>query len=202
MFNVLAGMGYKCQPCATLMRPVGVNFSDNIVLLFSFFGLFVCLFFSFVFFCFLRNKFAQLCASLQPALSLFIAYPNVTVTPYVTTQLHETEAKNEHNIDFIYKKATFECHADDLQDNYEYEIRWYINDLEIEEAQYTSLSKSDVNGGTGRLHEETWASKFRPNMIVICSMKVRGVGYDSPGPEQKAEAFFAGIEVSYWLQFL
>ena len=138
---------------------------------------------------------------MQPVLSLFLAFPSVTVTPYVTTQLQETEGKNEKNIDFIYKKATFECHADDLQDNYEYEIRWYINDLEIKEAQYTSLSKSDVNGGTGRLLEETWASQFRPNMIVNCSMKVRGGGYDSPGPEQQSEAFFAGIKVFCWPSF-
>ena len=110
--------------------------------------------------------------------------------------MRETEGKNKYEVYFIYKKATFECHAYDLQDNYEYEIRWYINDLEIEEAQHTSLSKFDVNEGIGRLPEETWASKFRPNMIVHCSMKVRQSGYDSPGSEQKSKAFFAGIKVS------
>ena len=115
--------------------------------------------------------------------------------------MQETEGNNTFEVYFIYKKATFECHADDLQDNYEYEIRWYINDLEIEEARNTSLSKSDVNRGTGRLLEEMWASKFRPNMIVHCSMKVRKSGFVSPGPEQKSKAFFAGIEVSYWPSF-
>lgn len=168
--------------------------------------LFFVVFFNFVLFCFLfdclfKKSLAQICASLQSVLYLFIAYPIVTVTPYVTTQLHHTEGKDEDGTDFIYKKATFECHADDLQDKYEYDIRWYINDLEIKEAQSTSLTKSDVDGGTGRLFEETWSSKFRPNMIVNCSMKVRGGGYDSPGPEQKSGAFFAGIKVFYWPSF-
>jgi hypothetical protein len=32
-------------------------------------------------------------------------------------------------------------------------------------------------------------------------MKVRGGEYDSPGPEQQSEAFFAGIKVFCWPSF-
>ncbi|XP_076070432.1 von Willebrand factor D and EGF domain-containing protein-like isoform X1 [Mytilus galloprovincialis] len=46
------------------------------------------------------------------------------------------------------------------------------------------------------MKEHTWTSKFRPNFIVNCSMKVRGNGFGSPSPEHRSEHFFAGIKIT------
>lgn len=94
-----------------------------------------------------------------------------------------------------YSKVKFECHANDLQSDYIYDVRWYINDLEIKEARTFNLTKTDIDDGLGEMKEHTWTSKFRPNFIVNCSMKVRGNGFGSPSPEHRSEHFFAGIKV-------
>lgn len=91
---------------------------------------------------------------------------------------------------------TFQCHAHNLLEDYLYEIRWYIGNFEISTAKSNNLTKTEVANGGGKMLEEHWTSLFRPNFILKCSIKVRGIGYKAPGPEQFSQPFFAGIRVS------
>jgi hypothetical protein len=45
------------------------------------------------------------------------------------------------------------------------------------------------------MFEEHWAAEFKPNMLVKCSIQVRGNGFDSPTPQQYSEIYFAGVKV-------
>ncbi|CAG2252551.1 unnamed protein product [Mytilus edulis] len=83
----------------------------------------------------------------------------------------------------------------DLHPDYEYDVRWYINDLEIIEARTIDLTKTHVDDGLGKMVESDWTSSFRPNFIVNCSIQVKGDGYGLPSPEHQSEQFFAGIEI-------
>lgn len=97
--------------------------------------------------------------------------------------------------DLTFSRATFQCHAEDLLDDYVYEIRWYISEFEIAAAKSNNLTKNEVENGNGKMLEEHWTLLFSPNFIVKCSIKVRGFGYKAPGPEQYSQPFFAGIKV-------
>ncbi|VDI60923.1 Hypothetical predicted protein [Mytilus galloprovincialis] len=122
-------------------------------------------------------------------------YPDITVSPYIHATLLETDAVNEHNTHMLYSKATFECRATDLQDGYNYKTRWYINDIEINDAKLEALSKTDIEDGLGRMLEEHWTSKFKPNMIVKCTIQVGGDGFGTYGPQHHSEVFFAGLKI-------
>lgn len=95
----------------------------------------------------------------------------------------------------MFSRATFQCHAEDLLDDYVYEIKWYISEFEIAAAKSNNLTKNEVENGNGKMLEEHWKLLFSPNFIVKCSIKVRGFGYKAPGPEQYSQPFFAGIKV-------
>lgn len=126
---------------------------------------------------------------------LFIsAYPELKVSPYITTQLEETQGFLNVK-EFTFSRVTFQCHADDLSGGYVYEIRWYIGGFEIIGAKSNNLSKSEVENGYGKMLEEHWQLLFSPNFLVKCSIKVRGSGFKAPGPEQFSQPFFAGIKV-------
>lgn len=126
---------------------------------------------------------------------LFIsAYPELEVSPYITTQLEETQG-SLYGKKSTFSRVTFQCHADDLSDGYVYEIRWYISEFEIDAAKSNNLSKGEVENGYGKMLEEHWQLLFSPNFLVKCSIKVRGSGFKAPGPEQYSEPFFAGIKV-------
>lgn len=127
--------------------------------------------------------------------SFRLAFPNVTVSPYVNVTLTETVTVTEWNVTMVNSKATFECHADDLQDIYKYKIRWYINEIEIEDAKLEDLSKTDVKAGLGRMLEEHWTSKHKPNMLVTCAIQIGGDEFETYGPQNHSEVFFAGLKV-------
>ncbi|CAC5377862.1 unnamed protein product [Mytilus coruscus] len=122
-------------------------------------------------------------------------FPDVTVTPYVKVTLTEREAVNRHNLAMVYSNATFECHADDLQDGYNYTTRWYVNDIEMKDATLDELSKTDVEAGLGRMLEEHWTSTYKPNMLVKCALQVGGGGFTFYGPQHKSPVFFAGLQI-------
>ncbi|VDH89919.1 Hypothetical predicted protein, partial [Mytilus galloprovincialis] len=121
-------------------------------------------------------------------------YPELEVSPYITTQLEETQG-SLYGKKSTFSRVTFQCHADDLSDGYVYEIRWYISEFEIVAAKSNNLSKGEVENGYGKMLEEHWQLLFSPNFLVKCSIKVRGSGFKAPGPEQYSEPFFAGIKI-------
>ncbi|XP_063416202.1 uncharacterized protein LOC134697845 [Mytilus trossulus] len=123
-------------------------------------------------------------------------FPNVTVTPYVKVTLTEREAINEFKVLMVYSNATFECHADDLQDGYTYTTRWYVNDIEMKNAKLQDLSKTDLEAGLGRMLEEHWASIYKPNMLVKCALQVGGGNFTVYGPQHKSPVFFAGLKIA------
>lgn len=122
-------------------------------------------------------------------------YPDIKVTPYVKASLLETEGVNQYGKIMVYSRATFQCLADDLQDNFTYATKWFVNDFEIIEAKVTNLSKSEIVNGLGLMKEEHWKSKFKPSMLVKCSIQVGGNGFRAYGTMQYSENFFAGIKI-------
>lgn len=140
-----------------------------------------------------RNN--EICLSNHEELILYILeYPKIPISPFVIPSQEEEEVKlGRYN--FTFSKVIFECHANDTQPNYEYNVRWYINDLEITEARANNLTQTDVDDGLGKMKEDDWTSKFRPNFIVNCSIQVNADRYGLPSPEHHSEQFFAGIEV-------
>ena len=121
------------------------------------------------------------------------------MTPYIKTNLLEGEiekhTRNDVPLIIVKSRATFECHADDVQDDLEYTTRWYVNDIEIKTAKLEGLSKHAIQTGLGSMFEEHWAAEFKPNMLVKCSIQVRGNGFDAPTPQQYSEIYFAGVKV-------
>ncbi|CAG2217339.1 unnamed protein product [Mytilus edulis] len=83
----------------------------------------------------------------------------------------------------------------DLQDIYKYKIRWYINEIEIEDAKLEDLSKTDLKAGLGRMLEEHWTSKHKPNMLVTCAIQIGGDDFETYGPQNHSEVFFTGLKI-------
>ena len=127
--------------------------------------------------------------------TLYLAYPDVTVTPYVKSTLQETEKVNDFNQLMVYSRATFECHANDLHEGYTYTTRWFISDIEMTGAKLVELSKEDIEGGLGRMMEEYWTQEFKPNFLVKCAMQIGGDGFGISGPLIYSDNFFAGLKV-------
>jgi hypothetical protein len=44
-------------------------------------------------------------------------------------------------------------------------------------AKYVELSKTDIEGGLGRMMEEHWTPEFKPNFLVKCAMQIGGDGF-------------------------
>ena len=127
--------------------------------------------------------------------TLYLAYPDITVTPYVKSTLQETEKVNDFGKLMVYSRATFECHANDLHEGYTYTTRWFISDIEMTGAKLVNLSKADIKGGLGRMMEEHWAPEFKPNFLVKCAMQIGENGFGISGPLIYSENFFAGLKV-------
>ena len=127
--------------------------------------------------------------------TLYLAYPDVTVTPYVKSTLQETEKVNDFGQLMVHSRATFECHASDLHEGYMYTTRWFISDIEMTGAKLVNLSKADIEGGLGRMMEEHWTPKFKPNFLVKCAMQIGGNRFEISGPLIYSDNFFAGLKV-------
>lgn len=124
-----------------------------------------------------------------------VAYPNVTVTPYVVPNTIDKIETSTHGIDMVSSLAVFVCYADDLTDDHMYTVRWYVNDDEMLLAIKTNLSKTDITTGEARLLEEHWTPFYKPNMLVKCALQITGSGYSRHGPLQMSGLYFAGIMV-------
>lgn len=112
----------------------------------------------------------------------------------MTSELTEVRGKLQ-SINYILSNITFTCRADDIDNLYRYNVKWYIGELELKGAMQRNLSKEFIVNGGAKLHQEHWTSRFRPSFIVKCSLSVLGNGFSVPGPENLSEPFFAGIEV-------
>lgn len=125
---------------------------------------------------------------------LYAASTNYTRKPFVTTELTELRGKLKTD-DYIFSNITFTCRADDLDNVYLYNVKWYIAELGITSATMKNLTKADIVNGNAKLHQKDWTLRFRPSFIVKCSLSVLGNGFSVPGPENFSEPFFAGIRV-------
>lgn len=97
---------------------------------------------------------------------LVLAYPNVTVpTPLVNTGLHqETLISEEDNALYMHYTVKFQCHTK-IETNYTYDVRWYIDDLEITEAAHIDVPGENLSFFT-MLRQHHWEQIFKPNMMV------------------------------------
>ncbi|CAG2192527.1 unnamed protein product [Mytilus edulis] len=117
------------------------------------------------------------------------SFPNETVSPKISVKMHEETVENK-----VHLTPKFECTADDATEEYRYDVKYYINNVQIDDATMLNISYEDL--GKAAMLQSHWEDVFKPNMFVKCSMQVRVDGFTSPGNRTFSDMFFAGIKVS------
>ncbi|VDI18310.1 Hypothetical predicted protein [Mytilus galloprovincialis] len=115
-------------------------------------------------------------------------FTNTTVSPKLSVKMHKETIDGK-----IHLTPKFKCTADDATEEYNYDVKYYINNVEIDSANNLNVSYEDLEQAA--LLQSHWEDVFKPNMFVKCSMQVRAEGYTSPGPKTFSDQFFAGIKV-------
>ncbi|XP_071143816.1 von Willebrand factor D and EGF domain-containing protein-like isoform X1 [Mytilus edulis] len=116
------------------------------------------------------------------------SFPNVTVSPKVSVQMHQETERGK-----VHVTPKFECSADDATEEYRYDVKYYINNVQIDKATHRNVLYDDLEKAS--MLQTHWEDVFKPNMFVKCSMQVRADGYTSPGPQTFSTEFFAGIKI-------
>ncbi|OPL33186.1 hypothetical protein AM593_08702, partial [Mytilus galloprovincialis] len=118
-------------------------------------------------------------------------YPTITLTSTIAVDMHVAIVlRNSER--YIDKSPKFLCGAIEAKEEYAFDIKFYINNFIITGAQYINVSFSDI--GNAVLLQEHWEGKFKPNMIVKCSVQARYKDRGVPGVKFFSEDYFAGIK--------
>lgn len=64
----------------------------------------------------------------------------------------------------IHLTPKFECTADDATEEYNYDVKYYINNVEIDSANNFNVSYEDLEQAA--LLQSHWEDVFKPNMFV------------------------------------
>lgn len=66
--------------------------------------------------------------------------------------------------DWTFITPEFTCEAEDATTDYAYDIRYYINDVEMIDAKYVNVPYDEIH--TATLQQKHWENTFRLNMLV------------------------------------
>lgn len=90
-------------------------------------------------------------------------FPDVTLSPRIN--VHNQKRYGEKNgRDWTFITPEFRCEAEDATTDYAYDIRYYINDVEILDAKYVNVKYDEIH--TATLQQKHWENTFRLNMLV------------------------------------
>ncbi|CAC5384240.1 unnamed protein product [Mytilus coruscus] len=113
-------------------------------------------------------------------------YPKVTLIPTVVVDLILGPVIVEGHEESL--QTAFSCQFDRVEEEY-YDVHWYINEQTV--TTYNNVLFDDIEDTN--LTEIDWVGKYKLNMVVKCSVRLRKAFESTPGLEQTSVPYAAGL---------